>query len=81
MIDDEAGLIIWAGELKSPGHRHMDLSQRSTQTYTVIWDQYSPTMRGKLEQLANNDAINTTKNPVTLLEEIHNVICGREAHN
>ena len=82
MIDDNAGLIICGRGLIGLGHRRRDLAQRSTQSYAIIWDQCSPTMRGKLEQLelANCDAINMAKKPVPLLEEIRNMICGREAH-
>ena len=37
-------------------------------------------MKGKPEQLGNYETINLAKNPVQLLQEIRNIICGREAH-
>ena len=37
-------------------------------------------MKEKLEQLANYHIMNADKNPVQLLQEIRNVICGREAY-
>ena len=60
--------------------RQRDLAERSNQTYAIIWDKCYPTMKGKLEQLADCHFINVDKNSVQLLQEIRNVISGREAH-
>ena len=38
------------------------------------------TVRNKLEQLETYAQINANKNPVRLLEEIWNIVVGRETH-
>ena len=50
------------------------------QAYALIWEQSSPTMRSKLEQLPGYDILNQNKNPVDLLTEERNIVCGRESH-
>ena len=37
-------------------------------------------MKGKLEQLGIYEVMNMAKNPVQILQEIWNIICGQEAH-
>lgn len=78
MIDDEAEILIWHGELKLIPARERDLNHGLQQAFGIIWGQSTPTVKSKIEQLINYDALNTAKNPVELLEEIRNVICGRE---
>ena len=80
MIDDEAGIYIWQGELKMIASRRVSLAQGLIQAYATIWDQCSKTTKGKLEQLPAFQQINADKDPVRLLEEIRNIICGRESH-
>jgi len=76
MIDDVAGTFIWQGELKMIASRRVSLAQGLIQGFAIIWDQCSTTMKGKLEQLPAFQQINTDKNPVGLLGEIKNIICG-----
>ena len=80
MIDDETGIIMWQGDLNTLLGRRRDLAERSNQTYAIIWDQCSPTMEGKLDQLADYQIMNADKNPLQFLQEIRNVIYGRDAH-
>ena len=80
MIDDVAGRIIWEGELKGLAGRRNNLADRLIQAYAIIWDQCSPTVKSKLEQLDNYDQVALNKDPVELLDEIKNIICGRERH-
>jgi hypothetical protein len=80
LINDEAGMVIWHGELKLIPARKRDLKQGTTKMYARIWDQCSPTVKSKLEQLDAYAAINQDKNSVALAEEIRNIICGREVH-
>ena len=80
MIDDIAGRIIWEGELKGLAGRRNNLADRLIQAYAIIWDQCSPTVKSKLEQLDNYDQVALNKDPVELLDEIKNIICGRERH-
>ena len=80
MIEDEARIIMWQGDLKTLLGRRRDLAERSNQTYPIIWDQCSPTTKGKLEQMTVYAPMNAAKNPVQLLQDIKNISCGREAH-
>ena len=50
----------------------------TVQAYTLIWDQCLLTMRSKLEQLPNYNALHTSKDPMELLTEMKNIICGHE---
>ena len=38
MIEDEARIIMWQGDLKTLLGRRRDLAERSNQTYAIIWD-------------------------------------------
>ena len=78
--EDEAGIIMWYGGLRTLLGHWRDLAQRSTQTYAIVWDRCSPTMKGKLGRLGIYKAVNVAKNPVQLLQELCNIICGREFH-
>ena len=80
MVDDEAGMVIWHGELKLIPARERDLKQGLTKMYATIWDQCSTTVKSKLEQLAAYGQINRDKDPVGLAEQIRNIMCGREDH-
>ena len=80
MVDDEAGMVIWHGELKLIPARERDLKQGLTKMYATVWNQCSPTVKSKLEQLDVYARINQAKNPVNLAEEIRNIMYGREAH-
>ena len=80
LVDDEAGMVIWHGELKLIPARERDLKEGLTKMYATIWDQCSITMKSKLEQLEVYHQINQDKDPVALAEEIRNIMCGREAH-
>jgi hypothetical protein len=80
LVEDEAGMVIWHGELKLIPARERDLKQGLTKMYATIWDQSSTTMKSKLEQLAAYTQINQEKNPVGLAEQIRNIMCGREDH-
>ena len=80
MIDNKAGLYIWQGELKMITSRQVSLTQGLIQAFVITWDQCSKTMKGKLEQLPTFQQINTDKDPMRLLEEIRNIMCGRESH-
>ena len=80
LVDDEAGMVIWHGELKLIPSRERDLKQGLTKMYATIWDQCTATVKSKLEQLAAYEQVNRDKNPVGLSEEIRNIMCGREAH-
>ena len=80
MVDDEVGMVIWHGELKLIPARERDLKQGLTKMYATIWDQCSITVKSKLEQLAGYEQINCNKDPVALVEQIRNIMCGREDH-
>ena len=80
LIDDEAEVIMWHGELKLIPSRRLNLQQQMEQAYAIVWDQCTQTMKSKLEQLKAYENINASKDPNDLLAEIKNIVCGREAH-
>jgi hypothetical protein len=80
MIDDEAEMLIWQGELKLiPSHR-AHLQEGLVTTFSIIFDQCVPTLRKKLEQLDDWEAMFNAKDPIRLFAEITNIVQGREAH-
>ena len=81
MIYDVTGTFIWHGELKMIASRRVSLAQGLIQAFAIIWDQCSKTMKGKLDQLPAFQQINTDKDMVQPLQEIRNIICGRESHH
>jgi hypothetical protein len=80
MIDDEAEMLIWAGELKLIPSRRANLQKGLVTAFSIILDQCVPTLKKKLEQLENWDQIFAAKDPIRLFEEITNIVQGREAH-
>ena len=73
-------MVIWHGELKLIPSRERDLKQGLTKMYATIWDQCSTTVKSKLEQLTAYVQINQNKDPVSLAEQIRNIMWGREDH-
>jgi hypothetical protein len=80
MIDDEAELLIWQGELKLIPSRRANLQVGLITAFSIILNQCVPTLRKKLEQLEDWDAIFAAKDPIRLFGEITNIVQGREAH-
>ena len=80
MVENRREMMKWESQLKMIPKRAHALETGMQQAYAIIWDQCSVTMTSKLEELANYDQINLDKNPVTLLNEIRNIVCGRETH-
>jgi hypothetical protein len=81
MINDEAEMIIWAGELKLVPSRRANLNDGLITVFSIILDQCVPNLRKKLEQLEDWEAVFTDKDPICLFEEVTNIVQGREAHN
>ena len=50
------------------------------QAYALLWDQSSEVMKSKLEQLPGFRTFDSAKDPIALLREIRNIVCGQEAH-
>jgi hypothetical protein len=80
MIDDEAEMIIWAGELKLVPSRRANLNDGLITVFSIILDQCVPNVCKKLEQLEDWEAIFTDKDLIRLFEEVTNIVQGREAH-
>ncbi|KAL3787746.1 hypothetical protein ACHAWO_006144 [Cyclotella atomus] len=80
MIDDEAEMLIWQGELKLIPSRCANLRDGLVTAFSIALDQCVPNLQKKLEQLENWDAIFTAKDPIRLFTEITNIVQGREAH-
>jgi hypothetical protein len=81
MIDDEAELLIWQGELKLIPSQCANLQDGLMVTaFSIVLDQCVPTLRKKLEQLEDWEAIFATKDPIRLFAKITNILQGREAH-
>ena len=59
----------------------MHPKQGLTQAYAVIWDHSSKTIKDKVGQLPNYDESKIQHNPVSLLEEIGQIIRGHGAHS
>jgi hypothetical protein len=80
MIDDEAEVLIWQGELKLIPSRRANLRDGLVTAFSIILDQCVPNLRKKLEQLDGWEAIFAAKDPIRLFAEITNIVQGREAH-
>ena len=80
MIEDATQTFIWQGKLKLIASRELNLDQGIVQAFAIVHDQCSKNVKEKIKQLPNYDKIMLNKNPMALLEEIRNIICGRERH-
>jgi hypothetical protein len=80
MIDDQAEIFMWQSTLKQVPVRRVNLAEGLVTAYTIYLDQCSPTVRSKLEQLADWPQISQDKDPLRLKAEIRNIMCGRESH-
>ncbi|KAL3773713.1 hypothetical protein ACHAWO_009882 [Cyclotella atomus] len=80
MIDDEAEVLIWQGELKLIPSRCANLREGLVTAFSIIFDQCVPTLRKKLEQLDDWEDIFNAKDPIRLFAEITNIVQDREAH-
>lgn len=80
MIEDRGEMLIWEGEMKMIPRREAALKTGMVKAYATIWEQCSPVTRSKLEQLPGYDVLNRNKNPIDLLTECRNIVCGRESH-
>lgn len=80
MIQDPDEVLLRASEMKYIPQRRLNLSKGLKQNYAIIWDQCSQQMRCKLEQLDDYNTIDAAKDPVQLLAEMKNIVCGRESH-
>ena len=80
MVDDLAETLIWEGTVRGIGKRRKNLREGLIRAYATIWDQSLPVLRGKIKELPEYTAISQAKDPVRLLEEIRNAICGRQVH-
>ncbi len=71
---------MWEGELCHIPTRRNDLANGLVKAYALIWDQCSQVMRSKLEQFPIFRTFDAAKDPIQLLTEMRNIVCGREAH-
>ena len=80
MIDDEIEIMIWQGELKGYAKRRNNFVEGTKRAYATAWDMAEPALKSKIEQIGTYPQMLAGKNPVQLLEELRNVIFGREEH-
>ena len=80
MIQDPDEVLLRSSEMKYIPQRRQNLSKGLKQNYAIIWDQCSLQMRSKLEQINDYNVMDTAKDPVRLLTEMKNIVCGRESH-
>ena len=80
MMEDRGAMIMWEGELRHLPTRRNDLRNGLVQSYALLWNQCAPLMKSKLEQHPNYPTFNATKDPIALITEMRNIVCGREAH-
>ena len=80
MIRDADEELLRASEMKYIPSRRQQLAKGLKQTYAIIWEQCSLPMRSKLEQIDDYTTMDTAKDPVSLLTEMKNIVCGRESH-
>ncbi len=80
MIENRGAMIMWEGELRHLPTRRNDLRNGLVQSYAIIWNQCTPTMKSKLEQHPDYPNFNATKDPIALITEMRNIVCGKEAH-
>ena len=80
MIDDEIEILIWQGDLRNFAKRRNGFVEGAKKAYATIWDMCSPTLRSKLKHLDGYEVMEELRNPVTLMEAVGNIICGREEH-
>ena len=79
-MDDRGAVVMWEGELRGKPSRRNDLANGMVQAYALLWDQCSDVVKSKLEQLPAFQTFDDAKDPIRLLREIRNIVCGREAH-
>lgn len=80
MIEDRGAMIMWEGELRHLPTQRNYLRNGLVQSYALLWNQCTPLMRSKLEQHPDFPTFNTAKNPIALITEMRNIVCGGEAH-
>ena len=80
MVRDTLEFTLWSGEVKLIPGRRLALKTGLVSAYATIWEQCSVTMRAKLKQLPTYENMEQDKNPVTLLEEMRGIVCGRKRH-
>ena len=73
-------MLIWEREIKLIPSRHANIDQGHIEVFTTIWDQCSLTVKETIEQLPDYKMLWADKDPVALLEEVENIMCGHKRH-
>ena len=67
MMEDRGSMIMWEGELRHLPTQRNDLKKGLVQSYAILWNQSTPTMRSKLEQHPDYPTFNANKDPIALI--------------